>query len=523
MKKIIFVLFFIFSFGEVFSMENNIIPAPYSLKYRNRILQLKNIYLISDFNDERIFNLAEKIFPEIKISKNFLGKELFTVIYLSNSQNQEVKNYLKIFESNFSNFNLLGEEGYFILVKNYKNKNIIICMANNLEGIFYSLQTLNQLIYKEKDKYYLRELEIIDFPYFKIRGVIEGFYGEPWSHQDRINLMNFFGRFKINAYIYAPKDDLKHRQNWREYYNDEELKKFKELIKSARENFVNICYAISPGNSIIYSSEEDFKILCNKLDYIYNLGIRWFGLFLDDIPFSLIAEEDKKNFKTIASAQVHLTNKLYEYLKEKDENIKLILCPTVYFTKDAMVKSKKAYLKFLGKNIVKEVEIFWTGEEVCSKKIDCEDANIFKELIGRNPIIWDNYPVNDYIKRLYLGPLRNRDPKLYTCTNGIFSNPMNQADANKIPLCSFADYLWNPLEYNPEKSYEKTLKKFAEEKYFSLLKSLTDDFYTWIDEKVEIKDKEKYLKAEEIVKNSDNLELYKIIKSINSFVLKEEK
>ena len=159
MKKIIFVLFFIFSFGEVFSMENNIIiPTPYSLKYRNKILQLKNIYLISDFNDERIFNLAEEIFPEIKISKNFLGKELFTVIYLSNSQNQEVKNYLKIFESNFSNFNLLGEEGYFILVKNYKNKNIIICMANNLEGIFYSLQTLNQLIYKEKDKYYLREL-----------------------------------------------------------------------------------------------------------------------------------------------------------------------------------------------------------------------------------------------------------------------------------------------------------------------------------------------------------------------------
>jgi hyaluronoglucosaminidase len=131
--------------------------------------------------------------------------------------------------------------------------------------------------------------------------------------------------------------------------------------------------------------------------------------------------------------------------------------------------------------------------------------------------------VNDYIKRLYLGPLRNRDAKLCNCTTGIFSNPMNQADANKIPLCSFADYLWNSERYNPESSFKNTLKKFAKDEYFSLLKSLTDDSYSWIGEKVEIKDKEKYIKAEGICKGSGNPELYEIVKSINSFILKEEK
>lgn len=503
-------------------MSSDVIPAPYSLKYRNKILNLKNIYLVSDFNDKRIFKLANEIFPEIKIYQNIPDRELSTVLFLSKPENQEVRNYLKIFKAGFNDIEI-KEEGYFLLAKNYKNKNIVICIASNSAGIFYSLQTLRQLIYRENGKLYLKELELLDFPSFKIRGIIEGFYGEPWSHTERIELLNFFGRFKINAYIYAPKDDLKHRQNWREYYNEEELKKFKELIETAENNFVNFCYAISPGVSITYSSEEDFKILCKKIEYIYKLGVRWFGLFLDDIPFALTSEEDKKNFKTIASAHIYLTNKLYEYLKSLDKNTKLILCPTVYFTKDAMIKSKRVYLKFLGKEIHPEVEIFWTGEDVCSKKINCEDANIFAELIGRKPLVWDNYPVNDYIKRLYLGPLRNRDPKLYTCTAGIFSNPMNQAEANKIPLSTFSDYLWRAEYYNPEESYEKTLKKFAKEKYFSLLKSLTDDFSSWIDEQVEIKERERYRNAEEILKNSENQELYRIIRSINSFVLKEER
>ena len=49
----------------------------------------------------------------------------------------------------------------------------------------------------------------------KLFGVIEGFYGAPWSFGNRTHLFQFFKSVPgINCYIYAPKDDEKHRNNW---------------------------------------------------------------------------------------------------------------------------------------------------------------------------------------------------------------------------------------------------------------------------------------------------------------------
>jgi len=51
---------------------------------------------------------------------------------------------------------------------------------------------------------------------FANRGVIEGFYGPPWSHQDRLDMIRFMGRVGMNMYFYGPKDDPFHREKWRE-------------------------------------------------------------------------------------------------------------------------------------------------------------------------------------------------------------------------------------------------------------------------------------------------------------------
>ena len=54
-------------------------------------------------------------------------------------------------------------------------------------------------------------------------GAIEGFYGKPWSDEQRKDLFKLMALWGMNAYMYAPKDDFKHRHLWREMYSDLEL------------------------------------------------------------------------------------------------------------------------------------------------------------------------------------------------------------------------------------------------------------------------------------------------------------
>ena len=46
---------------------------------------------------------------------------------------------------------------------------------------------------------------ITDYPSFAERGVVEGFYGTPWTHQDRLDILRFEGAHALNVYYYAPK------------------------------------------------------------------------------------------------------------------------------------------------------------------------------------------------------------------------------------------------------------------------------------------------------------------------------
>jgi len=53
---------------------------------------------------------------------------------------------------------------------------------------------------------------------FQYLGVIEGFYGPPWSHQDRLDILAFMEEVGLADYVYAPKDDPYHRARWRDPY-----------------------------------------------------------------------------------------------------------------------------------------------------------------------------------------------------------------------------------------------------------------------------------------------------------------
>lgn len=296
---------------------------------------------------------------------------------------------------------------------------------------------------------------ISDWPSFACRGYIEGFYGKPWSHSQRLDMMRFMASKGENCVYYAPKDDPYHRRLWRELYPADELNKLKELAGKAEDLCMRLAYCLAPGLSIRYTDEKDVSALYEKLRQVYSVGIKSFGLLLDDIPEGFTCEADENRYPDFVSAHIDLVNGCYDFLKTLDKDCTLTVCPTVYWG-----RGDDDYDVRLGNGIPEDVLLFFTGRDICSREITCGEADYIKEKTGHAPLYWDNFPVNDaeMFKEMHLAPVNGREALLYRSCAGVISNGMEYFECTKFPFSTVADYLWAPESYDPELSFDAALK-----------------------------------------------------------------
>jgi len=294
--------------------------------------------------------------------------------------------------------------------------------------------------------------------YFAIRGVIEGFYGLPWSHAERKEMLSFMGRHGYNAYFYSPKDDPYLRDRWPAPHPTQDLLQIDELIETANSCDLAFYYCLSPGYSMEYSSESHFAQLCKKYQQMCERGVSHFGLFFDDIPAALMHEQDKQKFQHLADAHVQVTLRLWNELRQWQPNARLVVCPTLYNG-----RGDEPYIRYLCRHLPTEILIFWTGRFVCSPYLTEADSRYFWEQTGHKPLYWDNYPVNDLAMKdeLHIGPLQNRDPRLYVYASGYVANAMELVESSKIPLYTTAAYLQDPLGYDAEQAWMQAIQEVA--------------------------------------------------------------
>ncbi len=286
---------------------------------------------------------------------------------------------------------------------------------------------------------------------FAVRGVIEGFYGNPWTREQRLELVEFLSAHGMNTFVYTPKDDPLVRRAWREAYTGDDLQRLTELLERCAAHGVEFVYCLSPGLSIRYSDPSDIEALSAKFSSVAALGVRTFGLLLDDIPTDLQHQADRATFPDLAGAHVHLVNQVAARL---GPGRALVVCPTVYWG-----RGDEPYLARLGAGIDPRIDVFWCGRAVCSPTLGLDDAERFAATTGRPPMFWDNYPVNDVAMgfELHIGPYRGRDPELGRSARGVISNGMELFEASKIPFATIADYLGSPASYDPEASWRAAL------------------------------------------------------------------
>ncbi|MFI7065482.1 beta-N-acetylglucosaminidase domain-containing protein [Kribbella sp. NPDC050124] len=106
--------------------------------------------------------------------------------------------------------------------------------------------------------------------------------------------------------------------------------------------------------------------------------------------------------------------------------------------------------------------VHWTGIGVIPRTITTAQAAQAKAVFGHDILIWDNYPVNDYLAgRIPLADYSGREPGIAQHVAGAISNPMNQAAVSKLALYSFAELGWNPAKYDEQASWHRAIAERA--------------------------------------------------------------
>lgn len=357
----------------------------------------------------------------------------------------------------------LADEGY-VLALGGKGAGRIVLSGADPTGTYYAAQSLRQVLpHREAPGATVRGLAVRDWPATPVRGVIEGFYGTPWSHEARLDQLDYYGAHKMNIYVYSPKDDPYLRAKWRDPYPAEQLDRIGELVDRARANHVEFTYALSPGLSVCYSSDEDLKALTDKFQTLWDIGVRQFAVPLDDISYTdWNCDADKAKWGTgggaAGQAQAHVLNRVnQQFIKTHDGALPLQMVPTEYYN-----TTSTPYKTALAEQLDKDVLVEWTGEGVVAPTMTVAQARRAKAVFGHEILTWDNYPVNDFATgRLFLGPFTGREKGLAEELAGITANPMIQPYASKLALHTVADYTWNDAAYDPDSSYRAAVAEAA--------------------------------------------------------------
>jgi protein O-GlcNAcase/histone acetyltransferase len=287
-----------------------------------------------------------------------------------------------------------------------------------------------------------------------LAGVIEGFYGRPWSTPERLELFEWMAAFGLNTYLYAPKDDLKHRTLWREAYSPGEAEALGALLRACAERGLRAIYALSPGLDIRFGSEPDRACLRARVEQMLALGCAHFALLFDDIPDRMHAE-DAKRWASFASAQCDVTNAVFRWLRERRPGARFLFCPTPYCGRMAEQQlGGPGYLDTVGRELDSGIDVCWTGPEIVSREITVAHIRELRQVLRRKPLIWDNLHANDYDgRRFYCGPYAGRPEALRQEVAGILSNPNNELPVNYVPLRTLGAFVRGRGPWDARRAY----------------------------------------------------------------------
>lgn len=275
-------------------------------------------------------------------------------------------------------------------------------------------------------------------------GIIEGFFGKPWSWQARCNAAQFLKQNAYNFYLYAPKADQHLRQNWREDWPQAELEALIQLGEVYHHMGLKWGIGLSPFEIYLNYDADAIAALETKIQALNRLNLDIFAILFDDM---------RGDAQELSRIQVDIVHRVAAL----SHATSFIMCPT-YYSDDPILEKlfgqkPDQYLQDLGKQLDPTIDVFWTGPKVCSTAYPEAHLQDVGDRLGRKPFLWDNYPVNDGAKLslfLHLKAFENRPAEMAQWVSGHGVNPMNQPHLSQIPLMTL------PMSYQRQGTYSPT-------------------------------------------------------------------
>jgi len=266
----------------------------------------------------------------------------------------------------------------------------------------------------------------------------------------------------MNTYLYAPKDDLKHRALWREPYDADEAGALQQLIQDAQSRGLRFFYALAPGLDVRYSDPAEFDHLARRCEQMMQLGCRDFALLFDDLPDRMFPD-DRARLGSFAEAQCDLTNRLFAWTRARVPDGGFLFCPTPYCERMAARGLGGAgYLETIGRKLAPEIEVFWTGPEIISREITVEHLREVGERLRRKPLLWDNLHANDYDgRRFFCGPYAGRTPEIRHWVSGILTNPNTEFPLNFVAVKTCAEFARCNGTWHPREAYLHAMREWS--------------------------------------------------------------
>ncbi|UUD37038.1 Hyaluronoglucosaminidase precursor [Mycoplasmopsis californica] len=445
--------------AKVATLEYKVDPAPQSITYENKAFIIsQEINLRIDAN-----NTDEFINPHIQNTLAIKQLQLTTkedegitkfLVGIKGGTDAISKEIETKYASEISQNDFTKHDAYTLIVRD----NVVAILAKDKHALFPAFTTL-KWVFEEANGLAIRNFVVNDYAHTQIRGFIEGYYGIPWSWEDRRSLMKFGGKYKTNSYIYAPKDDPYHSKKWYELYPNEQLEEIRKTVRTGHENGVYFTWTAHPWMSsqrIDLNNKYDAELvrLKAKFQQLYDAGVRQFGIQADDVG------------GVSPTIVAKMMTDLYDWGKSEGRQVVgWTFCPDKYEGTGSTWSGTVARLKeWQSKLPYEDFHIFYTGSSVLAPVAPYSTKWWYDQTPSgkkRGPLFWLNWPVNDPdYTALNLGPgtmLQNGVQPEHL--SGVVTNPMQEAELSKISVAAISSYAWNITDFRAWESWEKSFEK----------------------------------------------------------------
>ncbi|MCR5875107.1 protein O-GlcNAcase [Phenylobacterium sp. J426] len=294
-------------------------------------------------------------------------------------------------------------------------------------------------------------------------GIIEGFFGRPYSWEERAEMVRALAPAGYGFYLYAPKADAFLRKRWREPYAEADLRRLADFAAVCRDVGVRFGVGLSPYELYRDFDQASKAALAAKLDQLASLGLDDLGVFFDDM---------RGDLPDLAASQVEIVH----WIAGRVPDARLIACPS-YYSDDGVLdrvfgQRPANYLDDLGAGLDPAIDVMWTGEEVCSLQIMPAHLERVAGQLRRKPFLWDNYPVNDgprMSRFLHLRAFTGRPAEIGGHLAAHAINTASQAVLSRIPALTLVDSYRDGAAYAYAASFRRAARQVLGDDFAALI------------------------------------------------------